>query len=159
MAIAMYISAETHKDGIQYIGDLVNIFKDDHQFSETELEKFNFLTINGSVEDVTAKLEQIKPRIEKAYLWVSDSEYHWDDSQDFTEIIRVVQDGNRWRKVNERFKFPINFDELTPEEKQILETIDINHPSVDSFINKIAKDILALSGNQEEVKELRNTEP
>jgi len=159
MAQILVIKAETARDGLQYIGDIVAVFPDDHIFSATEIAKFSILTIGGSVTDVQTRLDQIKPRIETAYLLPSDNKYHWDDGEETAiSIINVYQLDNKWFKVENKFKFPITIDSLSPEEKQLLETIDINHPSVDSFINKIVKDITVLSDNDVEIKELRNTE-
>ena len=162
-SIVMLINNETAKDGLQYLNDVVGVFPDTHQFSGTELEKFNFLTISGTVEDVKAVLKRIKPRIETAYLLASDMKYHWveDGDIDPVEVIEVfqVEGSNKWYKLINDFKFPVNLAGLTPEEKQLLETIDINNPSVDSFIRKIIKDVSVLSGNNIEVKELRNSTP
>ena len=163
MAQLLIIKAETARDGLQYIGDVVGIFPDSHVFSGTELAVFDVLTIGGSVEDVRARVDQIKPRIEEAYLWESDNKYHWlrPDVGNALESIQAYRlEGDiKWYKAGNDFKFPINVGELTATEKQLLETIDINNPSVDSFIRKLVKDIAALSGNDVEVKELRNSEP
>lgn len=161
MAKVIYIKAETELDGVQYLGDIVEVLEDDRWLSPSMLEAFNVLTISGSKADVQARLNQIIPRVKKAYL-LADGDYHWDrGDEDPVETIRVfqVEGSNRWYKQEEKFKFPMNLAELTPEEKQLLETVNINHPSVDSFIRKLVKDITILSGNDVEVKELRNTEP
>jgi hypothetical protein len=234
MAIVMLINAETTRDGFQYLNDIVAVFPDTHQFSATELQKFDFLTIKGSKEDVKMRLNQIVPRIEECFYWEEDDEYHWmepikkpisyisqanpaivsvfqhgyktgmvvvvaevgESMEQITgrHVITVIDPGNfsidvdlsvslpypggglvkektrmysvfqvegskRWYKMENDFKFPVNIGNLTPEEKQILETVDINHPSVDSFIRKLVKDMTVLSGNDVEVRELRNSEP
>lgn len=163
MAIIQYINNETARDGHRYLGDVIGVFPDSHQFSPTELIKFNYLTIGGSVQDVKARLDQLKPQIENAYLWESDNEYHFNEDGDLDplETIRVfrAEGSKRWYKLVEKFRYPINLDTLTPEEKQVLETVDINHSSVDSFIRKLIKDITVLSGNDVEIIELRNTNP
>ena len=163
MAQVLIIKAETARDGLQYLGDIVGVFSDTHVFSSTELDVFGVLIINGTVDDVNARLSQLKPRIEMAYLWESDGKYHWvkDGDLDPLEVIEVfqVEGSNKWYKLINDFKFPVNLAGLTPEEKQLLETIDINNPSVDSFIRKIIKDVAVLSGNNVEVKELRNSTP
>ena len=161
-AIVVLINAETVTDGLQYLNDVVGVFPDGHQFSSTELEKFNFLTIGGSMEDVRTRLEEIMPRVEMAWVWPSDGEYHWYDGDENPPVFKYVyqvEGSNKWYKLENKFRFPVNVGSLTPEEKQLLETIDINNPSVDSFIRKIVKDITILSGNNVEVKELRNTIP
>lgn len=163
MAQILIIKSETTKENLQYLGDVVGLYNDNHQFSSTELEKFDVLTINGSVEDVRTRLNQLKPNIQIAYLWESDNEYHWTEDGDINpvEIIDVyqIEGDNKWYKLINDFKFPVNVDGLTAEEKQTLETVDINHPSVDSFIRKLIKDVAALLDNNTEVKELKNTSP
>jgi hypothetical protein len=156
---AMIIKTETAKDGLQYIGDIVAVFPDSHIFSSTELAVFDFLTISGTVEDVKALFNEILPRIETAYLW-PDGDYYWDDTDSIDSIdVFRLEGSNKWYRLDNDFKFPLNAGDLTPEEKQILETTDINHPSVTNFIRKIVKDLVVLSGNDVEIKELRNTEP
>lgn len=162
MAIIMLINSETFYDGLQYLNDVVGVFAATHQFSETELTKFNFLTVNGSVEDVKTRLKEICPQIENVYKWVSDNEYHFTpapDGDDDIDSISVFRISNKWFRADNDFRFPVNIGELTAEEKQLLETVDINDPAVDSFISKLAKDITALSGNDVEIKELRNSTP
>lgn len=160
MAQILIIKAETVRDGLQYIGDVVGVFPDDHIFSPTELAKFDVLTINGSVDDVNIRLRQIQPRIEDAFLW-EDGKYRWENPPIGIEWIKVyrIEGSNRWYRMDSLFKFPVSVSRLTPEEKQLLETVDINHPAVDSFIRKLVKDITVLAGNNVEIKELRNTEP
>jgi len=163
MAIVQYINSETARDGLQYLGDIVGVFPDDHQFSATELIKFSYLTIGGSVADVQARIDQLKPQITEAYLWESDGKYHFDEDGDIDPLGMILvfrtEGSNKWYKLENAFKFPFNLGDLTPEEKQLLETVDINHPSVDSFIRKLVKDITALSDNDVEIKDLRNTNP
>lgn len=163
MAQLALIKAETASDGLQYMGDVVGVYSDDHQFSGTELEKFSILTINGSMQEVGARLEQIIPRVETACKWESDGKYHWeeppDDEKSESEPVFRTEGSNRWYKLVSDFKFPLNIFLLTAEEKQLLETVDIHHPSVDSFVRKLVKDVTVLSGNDVEIKELRNSEP
>jgi len=93
---------------------------------------------------------------------LSDGEYHFDDGDEQDQgVIWVfrLEGSNKWYRVDNKFKFPVNIGSLTPEEKQLLETVDINNPAVDSFIRKLIKDITVLSNNDVEIKELRNTNP
>jgi len=163
MAQVLIINSETARDGLQYLGDVVVILPDSWQPSETELVKFDVITINGSVEDIQARLAEITPSIESCYLWESDSDYHWTKDGDINPIETIdvyqVEGSNKWYKLINRFKFIKNLNDLTTEERQLLETLDINHPSVDSFVKKIIKDITVLSGNNVEVKELKGTNP
>jgi len=161
MAQLMLIGSDVVNEPYQYLDDMSYVFSDDHVFSDDELEQFNFLTVNGSYEDVRDRLIQISPRITAAFHWVEDQKWHFQVPEgDFDETIEVWFDSpNKWNKVVNGFKFPINVGNLTPEEKQLLETYDINHPSVDAFIRKIAKDITADPANNVEVRDLRNLEP
>ena len=159
----LLIAAETAEDGQQYIGDVVGVFSDDHVFSDHELKIFNVLTVGGSREDVQARIGQLTPRIEIAYKWASDGKYHWTDGDGETvlEAIEVYQmEGSRsWYKLVSDFTYPVSVDTLTAEEKQLLETLDVSHSSVDSFIRKLVKDASVLNGNDVEIKELKNTTP
>ena len=163
MAQVLIINSETARDGLQYLGDVVAIIPDSWQPSETELVKFDVITIGGSVDDIQARLMEIEPSTEFCYLWESDGDYHWvrDGENVSVEIIEVYQikGSRKWYKLINDFKFSRNTNDLTAEEKQILETVDINHPSVDAFIGKLIKDVVALPGNNVEVRELRGTNP
>ena len=163
MAIIMLINNETVRDGLQYLNDVVGVFEDGYQFSGTELEKFNFLTVGGTKQEVASRLRQLTPVMEKCYLWESDNKYHWTDGDEETILDEIeayqIEGDIKWFKAENDFKFPVNFGELTAEEKQLLATVNINHPSVDSFIRKLIKDITVLSGNNVEIKELKNTSP
>jgi hypothetical protein len=163
MPILMLISAETVKDGLQYLNDIHNgVFPDDYQFSGTELQVYNFLSVGtgvNTVEEVQLLFDSISPRIETAYLR-PDGDYYWDDTDSIGSIdVFRLEGSNKWYRLDNDFKFPLNAGDLTPEEKQILETTDINHPSVTNFIRKTVKDLVALSGNDVEIRELRNSEP
>jgi len=79
VAQAVLIKAETVRDGVQYIGDVIGIVDDSHIFTPDEIAKFNILTVNGSVEDVRAKFAEVTPTIYPAFLWSVDGEYHWDE--------------------------------------------------------------------------------
>ena len=162
MAIIRIISNETRDDQFQYLGDVAGVYPDGFPFSQDELDAFDFLTVNGSKADVEAVLEQIRPTEAKCYLWNSDNKYHWEphpDGDDTIQDVYKVEGSKRWYKLETDFKFPTNVSSLTPEEKQLLETVDINHPSVDSFIRKIIKDFTTQPGNDVEINDLRNTDP
>ena len=163
MAILMLINAETAHDNVQNLNDIVGVFPDSHVFSSTELVKFDFLTINGSVEDVRLILEQITPTTARAYKWQSDNQYHWTSPDGETVIDEIyvyqIEGDKKWYHMVNDFKFPCNVGELTSQEKQLLETIDINHPSVDSFVRKLVKDITEDIENNTEINELRDSNP
>ena len=160
MAILLLI--KNPNEGFTYINDMVGVYNDTHQFSATELEHFNFLTINGSRHDVDLLLKQIQPEILFAYWTGSEWSLQMPDEIDpVVEDIRVyrVESGKRWYKLVNPFKFLINIGDLSVEEKTLLETYDINHPSVGSFVRKVLKDITSDSANNEEIKKLRNVNP
>ena len=164
MAKALIIKAETEKQSVQYIGDLIGVYPDTHIFSDDELALFNTLIINGSVEDVQARINQLTPVQTSASKWDSDNIYHFDnvmppEGVNILDIIEVYQSGKRWYRKTTGFKYSVNVANLTPEEKQLLESIDINNPSIDSFIKKIIKDLTTQDGNNVEVVDLRNTNP
>jgi len=79
---------------------------------------------------------------------------------EFKEVWRPAgTDVKKWYDLVNDFKFHINIGELTPEEKQLLQTYDITHPSITSFINKIVKDIASDLANSVEETDLKNTLP
>jgi len=175
----LLIKAETARDGLQFINDVVGVYPDDHVFSDHEYTVFNVIAVStglSTVADVQSRFNQIAPTIVNAMQWLSDGKYHFDTEEPesgwYDEIenpageqvidsiqVYQVEGGSRWYKCVNDFKFPLNVENLTPEEKQLIATIDINHPSVDSFIRKVAKDITQLDGNDIEIKELRNQTP
>ena len=161
-AQVLLIKAETAKDGLQYIGDVVGVFSDSHIFSDHELKVFGVVTIKGTKEEVRAKIREITPEIADAYLWPSDGKYHWEEpvTGPWT-IIQVYQvEGSlKWHVLENDFKFPANISTLTPEEKQLLETVDVKDFSVDNIVRKIVKDVTTLPNNGVELKELKSVGP
>jgi len=161
MAIIMLISNYNVNEPYQYLNDIIGVFSDDHIFTQNELDRFLFLTINGSVADVHARINQVKPQIAECYLnnvgkWVFPMP---DPVVDQKQVWRAPGD-RYWYNLVQPFKFPCNVGELTAEERQLLETIDINNPSVDSAIKKIVKDlVVANPENGIEEKDLRNLNP
>ena len=160
MAIVLLVSTNQVNEPYQYENDMISVFPDGHQFSDYELARFGFVTINGSVADVEAKLYQIKPQIGVA-LMGTDGNWTFDRSEPTTgEELEVWSypgaNPLRWFKYVVPFKYDFNLGQLTAEEKQLLESIDINHPSVDSAIRKIVKDLAVDPANNEVVQELQN---
>jgi hypothetical protein len=141
---------------------VVGVYSDTHVFSDTEIIKFDVLRVGGSVADVQRRIQQLSPIVTMAYKWKSDNKYHFGMPNDPDVVIgeiEVFQVSKRWYKAVSNFKFRVNVAMLTAEEKQLLETIDINNPSVDSYIKKTVKDYTLLPGNNVEIVELRNTVP
>ena len=164
MAVLLLIGNDVVNEPYQYLDDVIGIFSDAHVFSQTELVQFNFLYVNGSREDMRDIFIQIKPKIALAFLWVADQKWHFQEpgegEGEVAETADVWFDSPiRWRRLVNGFKFIVNVNNLTPEEKQLLETYDINHPSVGAFINKIVKDITSDPANSIEIRDLRGLEP
>ena len=163
MAILMLINADTAVNDLQYLFDVVNIYEDDHTFTPTELERYDFLPVNGTKAEVEAFLSSALPKFADAYLWDDDNKWHFSDETD-GEILDEVQvyqleNDTRWYKYIVEFRFPVNVGALTAEEKQLLASYDITHPSVDNFVRKIIKDLAADPANQEEIKDLKGDQP
>ena len=156
--MAQLLIIKTEKEGLQYIGDVVGVFRDEHIFSSDELEIFNVQTIKGSKTDVKAKLQQLAPVIANAYLH-SDGKYYFEESDPYLSMIEVLKIGIRWYEVKNDFKFNVNVNSLTPEEKQTLETVDIKDLLTDDSIQKMIKDYTLIPGNDVEIKDLRNKIP
>jgi len=159
MSIISIISLDQVNEPRNYENDIIEVHDDAHQFTDYELSRFEFLTVNGTKADVEAKLNQIKPIVGIA-LMGTDGELTFDRSAPNSgEEIEVwsVPDATpiRWYKLVEPFQRLFNVGPLTAEEKQLLETVDINHPSVDSAIKKIVKDLSVNPANNEVIKELQ----
>jgi hypothetical protein len=167
MPKVILINSETERDGLQHIGDVVDVYEDDRWMSPTMLEKFTIVNIAigiNTVADVKARLDQLKPVTSHAHQWDFDFKYHFN-TEEYPEgcicynPIDVYQVGKKWYKMEVGFKFPINLANLSEQEKIYLATLDINHPSVNSFINKIVKDLTSQPGNDVEITDLKNQEP
>ena len=162
MAILVLISTNQIREPFQFLGDVVGIYEDDYPFTPSVLERFDFLTIRGTREDVERRLQELDVQYAAAYLNPATGKYQFDDPM--TEGVQQIQvwsaGDNKWYQVVEPFKFRFNIGTLTAEEKQLLSTIDIFNPSVDAAAKKIIKDLLAANpANGEEVRDLRNKTP
>ena len=78
---------------------------------------------------------------------------------DHTRVWKSEASDKKWYFLVNDFKFPINVGDLTAEEKQLLQTYDITHPSIGSFIKKVRKELADDPANNVEVFDLRNTNP
>lgn len=157
------VNSLTARENLQYVGDVVDVIEDDRWLSPAMLENFDYVRVKGEPADVRVRLAQFQPRVEDAFKWNSDGEFHWTKPTAPDTLLEMVDvffvSPNKWYRMETRYKFIVNTDELTAEEKQLLESIDITNPSVDSYIRKTIKDITLLPGNNVEIIELRNTEP
>lgn len=158
MAVLLLISTDQINEPYNYEDDVIEVFEDDHQFTPNELEVFEFLTVNGSKADVEAKLNQLKPVIGVA-LMGTDGKWTFDRGEPITgeemEVWTNMLNPIRWYEYVVPFKYVANIGTLTAEQKQLLATIDINHPSVDSAIRTVLKDLSVNPANNEVVKELQ----
>lgn len=160
MAILMLI--KNQKEGLMHVNDVAGVFNDTHTFSEYELKAFNFLNVNGSKEDVQELLRTIQPETHPAFYYDGEWHFHPPENPELIEdeiMMYRVEGSKKWYQLVVPFKYSANIDDLSTEEKQLLETYDINHSSIDSFIKKIAKDITLDEANQIEITDLRNVNP
>jgi len=158
MAIILLVSTDQINEPFNYENDMIAVFEDDWTFTQHELEVFKFLTVMGSKADVEARLNQLKPVVGTA-LMGTDGKWTFDRSAPNTgeeiEVWSNMVPPINWYILVEKFNYIANVGSLTVEEKQVLATIDINHPSVDSAIKKILKDLSANPLNNVAVKELK----
>ena len=158
VAILMIVSGNQVNEPYSYENDLICVFADDWQFTQNELDRFEFITVAGSVVDVEARLEQLKPVIGVAVMG-NDGKLTFDFSSPNTgeeiEVWTNMVPPINWYRLVEPFYHFANIGILTAEEKQLLATIDINNPSVDSYIKKIIKDLSVNPLNNVVVKELK----
>jgi len=161
MAILMLISTNQVREPFQFLADVVGIFEDSHSFTPSELERFDFITIMGGRDDVANRLNELDVKYAQAFFNETNSRWQFDDPMVTTQIIEVWSPDNRtWYQVVEPFKFRWNIGQLTAEEKQLLATFDIFHPSVESAARKLMKDLIAANpANGNEIKDLKNQTP
>lgn len=154
MAQLLLIDKDTAND-LQFDGDVVGIFSDEHQFSATELQKFRVMKISGSREEVESRLDSLKPPRKTVIRWQVDNSWHDEDDPppngDVSEFKEVYELGDRWFELENDFKFTLNVSSLSPEEKQVVETTDIGSVSAGLVARKLVKDLTALDGNDREV--------
>lgn len=164
MAKIFSVNADVANEPFQYLDDIVGVIEDSTPVSDAMAAAFNFVTVGGTKDEVEAKLEEINFTYAEAhYNPVTESYQFTDPYHPDSTSKQVWTPGGaqvRWYTVATPFKFPHNMGTLTAEEKQLLGTVNINHPSVDSVIRKIRKDLVAANPeNDIEVVELRNEIP
>ena len=157
----MIISTDQVREPYQFMGDVVAIFEDDHSFSDRELAAFDFITIMGGADDVSARLSELDINYATAYWNTVTEKWQFIDPMNSNQTIEVWSPNDRtWYGVVDPFKFRFSISGLTPEEKQLLATLDIFHPSVESAVRKMMKDLIqANPANGTEVKDLKNQTP
>ena len=146
----------------QYSFDMISVYEDDQSFPDHYPDSFNMLQVNGTKADVINVMNQIKPEI---YDCAREDGGDWtfgivQDPVEFKTVWRSAgSTTKKWYNLINKIKFYINIENLTPEEKQLLQTYDITHSSITSFIKKIAKSLADDSANNVEETDLRNTLP
>jgi hypothetical protein len=147
----------------QFVNDLVEVVDESVGLPDHYYDTFNCLKVNGIREDVENVLNQIKPQIYNCGFDLVEQKWVFDTINETSDTKKVWRPGNstvrKWYNVVNPFKFYINIGSLTPEEKDMLQQYDINHPSIISFINKISKDLSVDPSNNIEETDLRNTLP
>lgn len=158
MAILLLVNTDQINEPYSYEDDIISVFEDGWTFTQTELDTFAFITVGGTKGDVEARLNQLKPVIGIALMgtngnWTFDRQVPntGEEIEVWTNMVPPIN----WYKLVEKFHHIANVGPLTAEEKQLLATIDINHPSVDSVIKKILKDLSVNPLNNVAVKELK----
>lgn len=158
MAIILLVSTDQINEPFSYENDVIDVFEDDWTFTQHELEVFEFITVKGSKADVEARLNQLKPVVGVA-LMGTDGKWTFDrqvpNTGEEIEVWTNMALPINWYKLVEKFYHLLNVGPLTAEEKQLLATIDINQPSVDSVIKKIVKELSVNPLNNVSVKELK----
>lgn len=163
MAKLLLINSATEKAGLQEIGDIVGVYEDSHQFSQTTLEKFDIFPIKGSVADVRAKLDAITPTIKDVYKYKSDGAYHEalltkeqiDAGDAIVEAPILYQPvgSTKWYRLEKQFKFKATVKDLTNLEKSQLANTDIKDGTLTSSTLKMGKEPLTVVGNDVEFKD------
>lgn len=114
MAQALLI--KTANTALKTVGDIVGIFEDTHKFSAHELLAFDVAKIEGTREEVVAKLTAVKIPITKAYKAESTE---W--SQTRPEEKEVWQDADeKWYFLEAQPKYQWSMALLTEQEKTTL---------------------------------------
>lgn len=147
-----------------FTGDIVGIFEDDHPFSPAELASSEFLTIQGSAEAVSQRLQELDVDYAEAYWNPSTEVWQFTDPLlDETPPKTVWTPGGnplRWYELVAPFKYRWSIGDLTEQEKEQLSTIDIFHPAVESAVKRVMKDLIATNpDNGTEIVDLRNLVP
>jgi hypothetical protein len=151
------------REPFQYIDDLVEVVDDNVGLPSHYPTTFNVLQVNGTRADVEAILESIRPQVYTVVDDLDTGKWGFDPANPGDQEKQVWRPANtsvkKWYNLVNEFKFPINIGNLTPEEKQLLQTYDIAHPSIASFINKVSKDVSSDSANNVEETDLKNQLP
>lgn len=160
MAKLMIAPLNQADDEWTFQNDILGVYEDSHIFSSYEQNIYDFLTVSGTRQDVQQRLSQIQPRVAVAY--DVGGKWTFEEPNPVGETLDVwtPNDGKNWYQLKEAFRFPVNIGVISAEEKQFLTTFDINHPSVDATVKKLAKNLVdANPENSVHIKSLRNQEP
>jgi len=151
------------REPYQYINDLISIYEDGQSFPDHYPDTFIMLQVNGTKADVKVVLDLIKPQVVECFRPIAGGTWSFIPPDEDWENKKVWRPANtsvrKWYNLVNDFKFYINIGSLTPEEKQLLQTYDITHASIASFINKICKDISEDPVNNVEETDLKNQTP
>ena len=166
MAILALIT-ENQSGGSGSVDDVIGVFRDDHVFSDYELEQFDFMTITGSVADVQKRLDRVRPRVETAFYYMG--KYSFNDIPDEPEdpnatsitVWSTLVNPIRWYQLIDPDKYIFKVGDLTQEEKDFIASpeFDINSGQVDNYLSKFSKDLGRKPENTVEIKDLKGSQP
>jgi hypothetical protein len=147
----------------QFEWDVISTYEDDQSFPNNYWTDYHMFQVNGTKADLDDVISQIKPQVYKCAFDTVDSKWVFNTTNpvsEFKMVWRPAQGTTRkWYNLVHPIKFYSNLGDLTPEEQQLLQTYDIKHASIQSFINKVAKKLDVDPANNVEETDLRNELP
>lgn len=122
MAIFLLISDKQESKN-NVIGDIVGVFEDDHPFSDYERERFDFVKVRGTREEIDKLLKT--PPITEAYMvdgkWQLEPPLKLDERGRMVIDKKAIQlsepvwqgDDGDWRFLKTRLKYHYNYNKLS----------------------------------------------
>lgn len=153
MAILLLIK-DTPRPPYQYVDDVVEVYDDTHIFTDTEKIQFGFLTVMGSRVDVDRAFTNRYPDIDEAY-YVNGKYQRGIVAGAPTIRIWHQKGSQNWYRLVNCPKFLRNVSSLTNQDRQDLETIDVNNGQITPIINKMIYNLALDPLNTDEIEDLR----
>jgi len=148
--MAKILLIKTANTSLKTVGDIVGIFEDTHKFSEHELLTFNVVKIEGTREEVVAKLNAIHVPMDRAYKAVDGS---WSRTRPEEKEVWKDADG-KWYFLEAQPKYKWSTALLTEQEKTTLENEATGLARDAAFKNMIVNPGTWDSKNKVEVTDL-----